>query len=174
MATLKITIIFLVVFTSKLTLATPITNGTSQVDQVSKSVETTSVGSSGEDTTELPNFDPTSKDTSTFSCRGKATGFYADVKLNCRVYHFCTQLDGVAGTNYNRMSYICLEGSIFDQNDLNCVREVDVKTPCNKAEEAYDTSNKQFDQKEESQPSYSDSLAATIMMNPIGRFIAGR
>lgn len=123
--------------------------------------------------TELP--DVTSyKNTSTFTCYGRVTGYYADVKLGCRVYHFCTQLEGYEATNYQRMSYICLEDSIFDQRDLNCVREKDLKVACDRAEEEYDSSNKQFDMKEESPPSYSDNLAANIMMNPLTRFIAGR
>ena len=71
------------------------------------------------------------------------------------------------------MSYICLEGSLFDQRDLNCVKETDLKVKCEDAEREYDSSNKQFDPKEESQPSMSDSLAANLMMNPITRFIAG-
>ena len=72
------------------------------------------------------------------------------------------------------MSYLCLEGSYFDQKDLNCVRQQDLKVPCDKAQDEYERSNKQFDAKEESQPSMSDNLAANIMMNPIARFIAGR
>lgn len=114
------------------------------------------------------------KNTSTFSCDGKITGYYADVKLNCRVYHFCTQLDGVDGPSYQRMSYMCLENSFFDQGDLNCVDQADLKVTCDKAEAQYEKSNKQFDAREESQPSMSDNLAANLMMNPIARFIAGR
>lgn len=124
-------------------------------------------------TTELPDF-TSYKDTSTFSCEGKITGYYADTKLHCRVYHFCTQMENLGVTTYQRMSYICLEGSIFDQRDLNCVRESDLKVPCDRAEAEYESSNKQFDAKEESQPSMTDNLAANIMMNPITRLIAGR
>lgn len=123
-------------------------------------------------TTELPEF-TSFKNTSTFSCQGRATGYYADVKLGCRIYHFCTQIESIDGTTYQRMSYICLEKSIFDQKDLNCVKEADLKVTCDKAEAEYELSNKQFDPKEESQPSMSDNLAANIMMNPITRFIAG-
>lgn len=124
-------------------------------------------------TTELPDF-TSFKNTSTFTCYGRVTGYYADVKLGCRVYHFCTQMESIADTTYQRMSYICLEGSIFDQKDLNCVKDADLKVPCEKAEEEYESSNKQFDMKEESPPSMSDNLAANIMMNPLTRFIAGR
>lgn len=130
---------------------------------------------SSEITTQGELFDFTSyKNTSTFTCDGKVTGYYADVKLNCRVYHFCTQLDGLDGPSYQRMSYMCLENSYFDQKDLNCVRQADLKVTCDKAEAEYERSNKQFDSKEESPPSMSDNLAANIMMNPIARFIAGR
>lgn len=114
------------------------------------------------------------KNTSTFTCHGRITGYYADVKLGCRVYHFCTQIEGIGATSFQRMSYICLEGSIFDQKDLNCVREADLKVPCDMAEAEYESSNKQFDAREESSPSISDNLAANFMMNPLTRFIAGR
>ena len=113
------------------------------------------------------------QDTSTFTCNGRVTGYYADVKLDCRVYHFCTQIEGVDGLTYQRMSYLCLEDSYFDQKDLNCVKHSDMKVPCDQAEKEYEKSNKQFDPKEEPQPSMSDNLAANIMMNPIARFIAG-
>lgn len=114
------------------------------------------------------------QNTSTFTCNGKVTGYYADVKLQCRVYHFCTQLEGLEGDTYQRMSYLCLEDSFFDQKDLNCVKRADMKVPCDKAEAEYERSNKQFDAREESAPSMSDSLTANIMMNPIARYIAGR
>jgi len=63
---------------------------------------------------------------------------------------------------------------VFDQKDLNCVKRSDLKVRCEDAEKEYDSSNKQFDAREESRPSMSDSLAANLMMNPITRFIAGR
>lgn len=129
--------------------------------------------SSSTDTTPLPEF-VSEKDTSTFSCKGRATGYYADVKLACKVYHFCSQIEGIGETTYQRMSYMCLEGSIFDQKDLNCVKKGDLRVPCEKAEAEYESSNHQFDAKEESKPSMSDNLAANIMMNPLTRFIAGR
>lgn len=112
------------------------------------------------------------KRTSTFSCEKRVTGYYADVKLGCRVYHFCAT-EELGEVSYQRVSYMCLEGSIFDQKELNCVRERDLNIPCDKAESYYDSSNKQFDSHEEAQPSMSDNLAANIMMNPLTRFIAG-
>lgn len=114
------------------------------------------------------------KNTTTFTCYGRPTGYYADTRLNCRIYHFCTQMESIGETSYQRMSYICLEDSVFDQKDLNCVKESDLKIPCEEAEKAYESSNRQFDPSDDNEPSYSDSLAAGLMMNPITRFIAGR
>lgn len=126
-----------------------------------------------EDSTETPEV-TSLKNTSTFTCYGRLTGYYADVKLNCRVYHFCTQIEALGTVSYQRMSYICLEGSIFDQKDLSCVKEADLKVSCDKAEAEYEISNKEFNAREEAEPSMSDNLAANIMMNPLTRFIAGR
>lgn len=149
------------------------THTTSTPPSPSPSPPPTTTTSAQDLATELPDFIST-QNTSTFTCYGKLTGYYADVKLGCRVYHFCTQIDGIEGTSYQRMSYICLEGSLFDQRDLNCVRRADLKVQCEDAEKEYDSSNKQFDARDEERPSMSDSLAASIMMNPIARFIAGR
>lgn len=125
------------------------------------------------ETTELPDFTSAQR-TSTFTCQNRETGYYADVNLDCRVYHFCTKIDGIDGASWQRMSYICLENSVFDQMDLNCVKRLDLRVRCEDAEKEYERSNKQFDAKEESKPSMTDSLAANIMMNPFTRFIAGR
>lgn len=83
-------------------------------------------------------------------------------------------MEAIGETTYQRMSYICLEDSIFDQKDLNCVKESDLRVPCEEAEKAYESSNRQFDPADDKGPSYSDSLAANLMMNPITRYIAGR
>lgn len=151
------------------------TTSTSEKPKTTTSSAPTSTSSAEEmNSSEIPDF-ASFKNTSTFTCYGKETGYYADVKLGCRVYHFCTQMDSLGDTPpYQRMSYICLEDSYFDQKDLNCVRKEDLKVPCDRAELEYEKSNKQFDPKEESQPSMSDSLRANIMMNPITRFFAGR
>lgn len=132
------------------------TEPTTQFETTTTAVETTS-----------------NRRTSTFSCEKRVTGYYADVKLGCRVYHFCATIEELGEVAYQRVSYMCLEGSIFDQKELNCVREIDLNIPCNKAESYYDSSNKQFDSHEEAPPSMSDNLAANIMMNPLTRFIAG-
>lgn len=115
------------------------------------------------------------ENTTTFSCYNRPTGYYADVKLHCVIYHFCTQIEISSGeSKYQRMSYVCMEGSFFDQKDLNCVMKKDLNVPCERAAEHYESSNKQFDKAEESPPSIGDSIAANLLMNPMSRFIAGR
>ena len=111
--------------------------------------------------------------TSTFSCYGRQMGYYADIKLECRFYHFCTIMDNLGEAAYQRVSYLCLEETVFDQGDLNCVKPENLTVPCEKAEEHYDQSNKQFGAKEDSKPSMSDNLATNIMLNPLTRFITG-
>lgn len=67
---------------------------------------------------------------------------------------------------------MCLDSSIFDQKDQKRARDHDLIVLYDKAGAEYDSSNKQFDTQEESQPSMSDNLAANIMMIPLTRFIA--
>lgn len=147
---------------------------TTKQPNISDIRNSTSVSDTTTESTTIPSF-TSDEDTKTFSCNGRVTGYYADVKLDCRVYHFCSQIeDPVNGTRYERVSYLCLQDSYFDQNDLNCVKKSDMKVSCDQAEKEYERSNKQFDPKENEAPSMSDNLAANIMMNPIARFITGR
>lgn len=177
----SLTILTMILMTSSEILMAPTDSVSSDIQTESpfktqsQPLETTTLSVADDmNSSEIPDF-TSYKNTSTFTCYGKVTGYYADVKLKCRVYHFCTQMDSLGDTPpYQRMSYICLEDSVFDQKDLNCVKKEDLKVPCERAESEYEKSNKQFDEKEESQPSYSDSLTANIMMNPITRFLTGR
>lgn len=48
-----------------------------------------------------------------FSCRGRDTGFYADVETNCRVYHTCDD-------HGNKFTYYCPAETAFRQEALVC------------------------------------------------------
>ncbi|XP_043275261.1 uncharacterized protein [Venturia canescens] len=48
-----------------------------------------------------------------FTCRGRDTGFYADVETNCRVYHTCDE-------NGNKFTYYCPAETAFRQEALVC------------------------------------------------------
>lgn len=149
---------------------------TAAPDTTNKKMNTTTMTTTTTTTTTTTEayFEPASYlNTSTFSCYGRELGYYADIKLDCKIYHFCSMMENFGEQAYQRVSYLCLEDTYFDQGDLNCVKQEYLTVPCEKAEEYYDSSNKQFDSKEESQPSISDNLAANIMLNPITRFITG-
>ncbi|XP_076034950.1 uncharacterized protein LOC143021399 [Oratosquilla oratoria] len=77
-----------------------------------------------------------SVDTS-FQCTGRPYGYYADQGNNCRVFHVCNPHafpDGRGDTT--QYSFICGEGSIFDQNELTCVEEY-AALPCSEASNYY-------------------------------------
>lgn len=48
-----------------------------------------------------------------FTCKGRDTGFYADVETNCRVYHTCDE-------NGNKFTYYCPAETAFRQEALVC------------------------------------------------------
>ena len=62
-----------------------------------------------------------------FSCDGKAYGYYADVDNNCQVFHICLPIEDDAGAVIEtaHWSFICGNQTIFDQATLTCNHEAD-------------------------------------------------
>ncbi|CAH4030307.1 unnamed protein product [Pieris brassicae] len=50
-----------------------------------------------------------------FSCAGREPGYYADQETNCQVFRICT-----AGTTYGFQSFLCPNGTLFNQAVLVC------------------------------------------------------
>ncbi|XP_034948154.1 uncharacterized protein [Chelonus insularis] len=48
-----------------------------------------------------------------FTCKGRETGFYADIETNCRVYHTCDD-------HGNKFTYHCPQDTAFRQDSLVC------------------------------------------------------
>ena len=73
-----------------------------------------------------------------FKCEGKAYGYYADVDNNCQVFHICLPIENDAGEVIEtaHWSFICGNGTIFDQATLTCNHEADA-FPCEKAATLY-------------------------------------
>ena len=62
-----------------------------------------------------------------FSCEGKAYGYYADVDNKCQVFHICLPIEDDAGAVIEtaHWSFICGNQTIFDQATLTCNHEAD-------------------------------------------------
>ncbi|XP_064100984.1 GATA zinc finger domain-containing protein 14-like [Macrobrachium nipponense] len=72
-----------------------------------------------------------------FSCVERPYGYYADQDNSCRVFHICNPYlfsDGEVQTY--QYSFMCGEGTIFDQNEMTCKAEYDA-TPCQEAQNFY-------------------------------------
>ncbi len=69
-----------------------------------------------------------------FKCEGQAYGYYADVDNNCQVFHICLPIEDEAGqvVETAHWSFICGNGTIFDQATLTCNHEADA-LPCQDA-----------------------------------------
>ncbi|XP_066986763.1 dr1-associated corepressor homolog [Macrobrachium rosenbergii] len=83
-----------------------------------------------------------------FSCVERPYGYYADQDNSCRVFHICNPYlfsDGEVQTY--QYSFMCGEGTIFDQNEMTCKAEYDA-TPCQEAQNFY-FRNEQFGRPEE-------------------------
>ncbi|XP_068231359.1 probable serine/threonine-protein kinase dyrk1 [Palaemon carinicauda] len=83
-----------------------------------------------------------------FTCVDRPYGYYADQQNSCRVFHVCNPYlfsDGEIQTY--QYSFMCGEGTVFDQNELTCKKEYDA-TPCQEAENFY-FRNEQFGRFEE-------------------------
>ncbi|XP_064100669.1 uncharacterized protein DDB_G0283357-like [Macrobrachium nipponense] len=80
---------------------------------------------------------------SSFSCADRPYGYYADQENSCRVFHVCNPAlfsDGKIETY--QYSFMCGEGTVFDQDELTCKVEYDA-TPCQEAQNFY-FRNEQF------------------------------
>ncbi|XP_069361486.1 probable serine/threonine-protein kinase nek3 isoform X1 [Maniola hyperantus] len=72
-----------------------------------------------------------------FTCSGKDPGYYADVETNCQVFRVCT-----LGSTYNYQSFICPNGTLFNQAVLVC--DWWMKVNCKKSRELVETKNEKF------------------------------
>lgn len=73
-----------------------------------------------------------------FDCKGRSYGYYADVKNQCKVYHVCSpKLDEFGVRFYEHYSFVCAEGLIFDQQKLTCVPSAQAYGECAVAEKLY-------------------------------------
>ncbi|TRY62608.1 hypothetical protein TCAL_03993 [Tigriopus californicus] len=75
-----------------------------------------------------------------FSCEAREYGYYADVSNNCQIFHICLPIEDDAGSVIEtaQWSFICGNGTIFDQQTLTCNYELDA-VPCDAAESLYNT-----------------------------------
>lgn len=80
--------------------------------------------------------------TTTFTCYGRPIGYYADEESNCKVYHFCLLGEYNGEPVYQRISYLCLNGTVFDQQALDCLASENSQTVCNESHNHYELSNK--------------------------------
>ncbi|XP_064099785.1 uncharacterized protein DDB_G0292186-like [Macrobrachium nipponense] len=86
-----------------------------------------------------------------FSCVERPYGYYADQDNSCRVFHICNPYlfsDGEVQTY--QYSFMCNEGSIFDQSEMVCKAEYEA-TPCQEAQNFY-FKNEEFGLPEERSP----------------------
>ncbi|XP_038211025.1 GATA zinc finger domain-containing protein 14-like isoform X2 [Zerene cesonia] len=63
-----------------------------------------------------------------FTCAGKAPGYYADQEANCQVFKVCT-----AGSTYGFQSFLCPNGTLFNQAVFVCDWWMNVN--CGKSQE---------------------------------------
>lgn len=78
---------------------------------------------------------------SSFTCYGRSIGYYGDVEHECKVYHFCLLGDYNGESVYQRISYLCLNTTLFDQQALDCVEPAKMTAPCKETAQFYEISN---------------------------------
>merc|ERR1712222_261909 len=73
-----------------------------------------------------------------FSCEGRVYGYYADVANDCQLFHVCYPVAYPDGQEEMiKWSFICPNGTIFDQAHLVCSFPLDA-IPCEEAPNFYD------------------------------------
>ncbi|KAI1280537.1 hypothetical protein HDE_13393 [Halotydeus destructor] len=78
-----------------------------------------------------------------FSCYNRRYGYYADVPKSCLMFHLCypVQEPTTQQILFQRFSFVCSEGSMFDQQHLVCVENGTVSVKCEDAPQYFGTSN---------------------------------
>merc|ERR1712002_218148 len=72
-----------------------------------------------------------------FTCVDQPYGYYADQQNNCRVFHICyPALFSDEHVETYQYSFMCGEGTRFDQKEMTCVKESDA-IACNTSPEFY-------------------------------------
>eukprot|EP00094_Tigriopus_californicus_P009144 TCALIF_08815-PA protein Name:"Protein of unknown function" AED:0.08 eAED:0.08 QI:13/1/0.5/1/0/0/2/122/176 len=73
-----------------------------------------------------------------FTCEARDYGYYADVSNNCQIFHICLPIEDDAGAILEtaQWSFICGNGTVFDQQTLTCNYEED-SFPCAESESLY-------------------------------------
>ena len=74
-----------------------------------------------------------------FTC-GDKYGYYADMNNNCQVFHICLPRlaeDEVTVIQVDQWSFICGNGTVFDQSILAC-NHVDDAIPCESSASFFD------------------------------------
>lgn len=96
------------------------------------------------ETSSTPSGSPTvmNPSASSFTCFNRTIGYYGDVERECKIYHFCLLGDYNGETVYQRISYLCLNETVFDQQALDCVDPKSVNAPCTDSPRFYQESNR--------------------------------
>ncbi|KAI5636090.1 chitin binding peritrophin-A domain-containing protein [Phthorimaea operculella] len=89
-------------------------------------------GDPGNDYPTLGNIPRTS-----FSCSGKAPGYYADLETNCQAFRVCT-----SGSTYGFQSFLCPNGTLFNQAVVVCDWWMNVN--CQKSGDFISSNNDKF------------------------------
>lgn len=72
----------------------------------------------GEPELDYPIFDKIPK--TAFTCDDKIDGYYADVEARCQVFHVCITLPSVGDRVAIKNSFLCPNGTIFNQETFAC------------------------------------------------------
>ncbi|KAL0869755.1 hypothetical protein ABMA27_005984 [Loxostege sticticalis] len=72
-----------------------------------------------------------------FSCAGKAPGYYADLETNCQVFRVCT-----LGSTYGFQSFLCPNGTLFNQAVFVCDWWMNVN--CQTSAQLFNNNNDKF------------------------------
>jgi len=92
-----------------------------------------------------------------FSCEARPYGYYADVANECQIFHICYPVTYADGEEeLFKWSFICPNGTIFDQSSLVCSFPLDA-LPCEEAPnffEGPDSINSRFGLVEDADSDY--------------------
>lgn len=77
-----------------------------------------------------------------FTCRDHQMGYYAAVEFDCKAYFFCMPGTFNDMPVFQRVTYLCVNDTRFDQKELDCVSKPSVA--CDESASYFDSSNEKI------------------------------
>jgi len=102
-----------------------------------------------------------------FSCVGRAFGYYSDIHNDCQLYHVCNPREENGVTVYSHSPFICPLGTVFDQRSTACIHSTPDFSCAESVQHYAETENRYANENEASASPFVDTPVASEQTPPV-------